>query len=423
MSVRATNLAACGPATVLRGARQPHGRGQGQGKGCNMSGPVNSVGLERLVELTETLVAIPSITNQEHEIADWTYEQFKAMGLIEVQRLPVQDSGDTIVGWIESPASGLTMMLNFHLDTFPVCEGWETDPFTPHLKEGRLYGLGAHDMNAGGACVLGAVEALTKAGIELGGRLIISATTDEENWSRGAHALINSGLLGECKYCLIPEPSSPTTLAVGARGRHVVDLTLRGQTSHAAYDEGINAVVDAAKVVINLEKIDLGLDEQFGVSGSLCIIGFHGGSTLILVPEEAHVFIDRHILPGQTVKDAATEIESAIHDSGITSDYALSWDDRPTPAPAPYLVPPDSLLVQTVQRNLEKEIGEPVQLVWGRSVADTNHFAVHGGVPTLVCGPQGGNTCRANEYVEIDSLLPVARTIIQTVVDLLGVRD
>jgi succinyl-diaminopimelate desuccinylase len=203
-----------------------------------------------------------------------------------------------------------------------------------------------------------------------------------------------------------------------------VDSTSKsGQTSHAAYDEGINAVVDAAKVVVNLEKIDMGFDEQFGVSGSLCIIGFHGGSTLILVPEEAHVFIDRHILPGQTVEEAAAEIEGVVHDNGIASDYALSWDDRPTPAPAPYLVPPDSLLVQTVRRNLEREIGEPVQLVLGRSVADTNHFAVYGGIPTLVCGPQGGNTCRANEYVEIDSLLPVVRTIIQTVIDLLGIRN
>ena len=58
----------------------------------------------------------------------------------------------------------------------------------------------------------------------------------------------------------------------------------------------------------------------------------------------------------------------------------------------------------------------------GRSVADTNHFAVHGGVPTLICGPQGGNTCEANEYVEVDSLLPTARAIAASAVELLGAR-
>jgi acetylornithine deacetylase/succinyl-diaminopimelate desuccinylase-like protein len=386
--------------------------------------PANNVKLTRLVELAQTLVAIPSVTNQEHEISDWAYEHFKSIGLTRVQRLPIEDSGDTIIGWIDGPAQGLALMLNFHLDTFPVCDGWNTDPFTPHLEDGRLYGLGAHDMKAGGACVLAAVEALIAAGVELGGRLIVSGTTDEENWSRGAHALIKSGLLDGCQYCLIAEPSFPATLTIGARGRHVFHLTFRGQTSHAAYgDQGINAVVDAAKAIAYLEGVDLGFDEQFGISGSQCVIGFHGGGTLILVPEKAHVFIDRHILPGQTVEEAAAQIEAAIQKADIASTYELTWDERPTPAPAPYVVPSDSLLVQTVRRNLEREIGQTVKLVLQRSVADTNHFAVHGGIPTLVCGPQGGNTCQANEYVEIDSLPTVARTYVQTAIDLLGIRS
>jgi len=381
----------------------------------------NAIKAERLVELTKTLVSIPSVTGKENEIADWVYEHLKALGLSGVQRLPVHEAGDTIVGWINGTASGPTMMLNFHLDTFPVCDGWDTDPFVPHLQNGRLYGLGAHDMKGGGACVLAAVEALTESGIELGGRLLISATTDEENWSRGAHALIESGLLEDCQYCLIPEPSALATLTVGARGRHVFELAFRGQTSHAAYDEGINAVVDAAQVVARLEEIELGFDETFDIGGSLCVIGFHGGGTLILVPEQAQVFIDRHILPGQTVEQAAAQIHTVVGETGISSTYELAWDERPTPAPAPYVVSPDSFFVQTVKRNLEHEIGRPVKLVLARSVADTNHFAVHGGVPTLICGPQGGNTCRANEYVEVDSLLHSARTLVQTVTDLLGI--
>ena len=52
-----------------------------------MSNPLTSIRQERVVEFVETLVAIPSITNQEHAIADWTYEQFNALGLTEVQRL------------------------------------------------------------------------------------------------------------------------------------------------------------------------------------------------------------------------------------------------------------------------------------------------------------------------------------------------
>jgi succinyl-diaminopimelate desuccinylase len=144
---------------------------------------------------------------------------------------------------------------------------------------------------------------------------------------------------------------------------------------------------------------------------------------LILVPEEAHVFIDRHILPGQTVEEAAAQIETAVRKAGIVSTYELAWDERPTPAPLPYVVPSDSLLVQIVKRNMERELDQPVRLFLQRSVADTNHFAVYGRIPTLVWGPQGGNTCQANEYVEIDSMPAVTRTYIQSAIDLLCVRS
>jgi acetylornithine deacetylase/succinyl-diaminopimelate desuccinylase-like protein len=386
--------------------------------------PMDTVRSARLVELAKTLISIPSVTNQEHQIADWAYKHFKSIGLSDVHRFPVQDSGDSVIGWVDGPVQGPTLMFNFHLDTFPVCDGWNTDPFTPHLENGRLYGLGSHDMKGGGACALAAVEAIISSSIELGGRLILSATTDEENWSRGAHALIDSGLLDGCQYCLIPEPSFPATLTVGARGRHVFRLTFHGRTSHAAYgDQGINAVLDAAQAIAGLEEIDLGFDNEFGLSGSLCVIGFHGGGTLILVPEEAHVHIDRHILPGQTVKEAAAQIETAVQRAGVASTYELTWDERPTPAPLPYVVPSDSSLVQTVRRNMERELDQPVKLFLQRSVADTNHFAVYGRIPTLVWGPQGGNTCQANEYVEVDSMPAVTRTYIQTAIDLLGVRS
>jgi len=388
-----------------------------------MSDPMNLINEARLVELLKTMVKIRSITNQEHEISDWTYDFFQSLGLSGVQRLSVEESGDTIVGWIEGASTGPTMLLNFHLDTFAAFEGWETDPFDPVIKAGKMYGVGVHDMKAGGACILGTVEALLQSEVELGGKILIAATTDEENWSRGAHEVINHGFLKDCKYCLIPEPTAPGALVIGRRGRHVFHLKFMGKTVHAAYEGGINAVVDAAKAVDLLSHpgtIDLGYNQDFGLGGSFCVIGFHGGGTLILVPEEAHVYIDRHILPGQTVEQAAEQIRVVLERAELTSKYELTWDERPVPAPPSYLVPPDSHFVQTVSKNMVQEFNQEIKHVLGKSVADTNHFAVHGNVSTLTFGPRGGNTCEANEYVEIASLAPVARAHLQSVLDLLG---
>ncbi|NJM39961.1 MAG: M20 family metallopeptidase, partial [Anaerolineae bacterium] len=146
---------------------------------------------------------IPSITGSEHALSNWVTDFFQRIGLRDVTRLPVPEAGDTVLGWVDGPADGPTFCLNFHLDTFAVFNGWETDPLTPTIRDNRLYGLGAADMKAGGACVLAVAEVLARAKLKLKGRVLIACTTDEENWSRGAHALIASEALHGCMGALV----------------------------------------------------------------------------------------------------------------------------------------------------------------------------------------------------------------------------
>ena len=120
------------------------------------------------------------------------------------------------------------------------------------------------------------------------------------------------------------------------------------------------------------------------------------------------------------MEEAAFQIHEVVRRAGIESRYKLTWDERPTPAPTSYITSPESKLVKTVTRNLEEFSGRRVRYVVETSVAGTNHIAVHGGIPTIILGPDGGNTCEANEYVEISSLPVVTKTIIRSVLDLLS---
>ncbi len=378
---------------------------------------------KRIIDITKTLVSIPSMTGNEQAIANWLFEFFEKLGLSSVQRFPVEEAGDTIVAWVEGPRDGPCMMLNFHIDTFDIFEGWNTDPLKPTEQDQKIIGLGSHDMKGGMACALAAVEALVKSKVRLGGRLLVSGTSDEEYWSRGIHEIIKSGLLKSCLYCIVPEPVAHATLIIGARGRHVFKIKFHGQSSSAAYDLGINALVDAAKVVSALEDLksdSLGYMEEYDVKGTLCVIGFHSGGDKIYVPELAEVIIDRHILPGQTVESAAEQIRQVINVVNIKGTYELTWDERPTPAPTSFITDPSSKLVQIVKKNLETELRKDVKLDIARSVADTNHIAVHGGVSTIICGPTGGNTCEANEWVDVKSLTYITRTLLRSIMDLIG---
>jgi acetylornithine deacetylase/succinyl-diaminopimelate desuccinylase-like protein len=377
-----------------------------------------------IVETLAALVRINSITNHEQAISDWMAERLAEIGLRDVTRLPVPESGDTVLGWIDGPADGPTFCLNFHLDTFGVFNGWETDPFTPVIRDGRMYGLGVHDMKAGGACILAAAEALVKSKAPLRGRVLLACTTDEENWSRGAHALIASGALRGCIGAMVPEPTPYGSLRIGARGRHVIVIHLKGQSAHVAFDAptAINSAHDAARIInVLADTGNLGLrrDPRFGLRSGLGVTGVHSGGEMILVPEEARIIVDRHLLPGETLEEALAHLRGLIARAGISGTYSLTWDKRPTPAPGAFVVPPEGDFVRTVQRIQQAELGRPVALTIARSVADVNHIAVHGGVPTITCGPWGGNTCEANEWVDLAALLPVARIHVETVLAML----
>lgn len=399
----------------------------------------NPLTTDHILNLTKTMVAISSVTMDEQPFSDWVANYLTDIGLHGVTQIPVAESGDSVIGYIDGTIDQPSLLLVFHLDTFPAFDNWYTDPLTPtlveHTEGPRLYGLGTHDMKGGAACLLAAVEGLVQAQSRLGGRVYVVATSDEENWSRGAHAVIDytvaqGGLLDNCRYCIIPEPLDAGQLIVGARGRHVFQATFEGKTVHAAFGGGVNAAVDAAKAAVAISQpdgIDLGYNRDFDTGGTLSVTGIQGGGRLILVPERTDLFIDRMTIPGQTATDAADQIRMLIEGAGIDGTYTLAYDQRPTPAPTAYVVPPESHFVKVLRRQVaqSQELPSPdaVILRLARSVADTNHFAQtkegYSGIPTLICGPQGGNTCEANEYLRVDSLLPTAEVLYRSALELL----
>lgn len=49
-----------------------------------------------------------------------------------------------------------------HMDTVPAGTGWEDNPFSGELKDGRIYGRGSCDMKSGFACALSAFQSASK---------------------------------------------------------------------------------------------------------------------------------------------------------------------------------------------------------------------------------------------------------------------
>src|ERR1700759_4019852 len=86
---------------------------------------------------------------------------------------------------------GRSLLFNGHIDVVsgePKGE-WTSDPFTPEVRDGNLFGRGACDMKGGVAAMSYAAQAIAAANITLAGDLIVATNTDEESSGAGGSAL------------------------------------------------------------------------------------------------------------------------------------------------------------------------------------------------------------------------------------------
>nr|WP_225224660.1 dipeptidase [Cellulomonas sp. JH27-2] len=121
----------------------------------------------------ERLVRIPSVSNGEFDqthvaaAADAVAELLRGVGIDDVRLTSAttadgQRSRPAVIARRPAPAGAPTVLLYAHLDVQPPGEDadWDTHPFEPTERDGRLYGRGAADDKAGIVAHLGALRVL-----------------------------------------------------------------------------------------------------------------------------------------------------------------------------------------------------------------------------------------------------------------------
>jgi acetylornithine deacetylase/succinyl-diaminopimelate desuccinylase-like protein len=112
----------------------------------------------------ERLVAVPSIAFKGFprepldQAAAIVLELLREAGAAEIRSVDVPGEAPTILA--DFPGPGPTVLLYAHYDVQPAPpDGWVTDPFTPTLIDGRIYGRGAADDKSGIVAHLAALSA------------------------------------------------------------------------------------------------------------------------------------------------------------------------------------------------------------------------------------------------------------------------
>ena len=188
------------------------------------------------VDLLKTMIATPSFSREENEVADHIENYIKQKGY-EPQR-----TGNNI--WIQSPnfdAKKPSILLNSHIDTVKPVSAWTKDPFNPEEIEDTLFGLGSNDAGASLVCLLHAFFGLTQK--EQKYNLIFLASCEEEvSGKNGAEKALQE--LPKISFAIVGEPTGMHP-AIAEKGLMVLDCTAKGVSGHAARNEGVNAIYQA----------------------------------------------------------------------------------------------------------------------------------------------------------------------------------
>lgn len=392
---------------------------------------------EDMVKLLRELVNIKSPFFEEGEIIDYLRGRLSYYNRLQTEIHRYEEmqitkfKGENLDVRLKGSGGGPGMLINGHVDTVPLCDGWTVDPYEGIEKDGRLYGLGSLDMKAGIAASVFLLEALIEAGVELKGDIVFTAVSDEEGpYGLGTHYTIMDGITDGCDYAVIPEPSGPFApgsekfpcVALGSRGTAVYHVKVKGKSAHGATPEkGINAVEDAARVINAVtDNLDLGEHPLLG-KGTMCITNLKGGEKYLLVPEEASFTIYRHTVEGDA-DQALREVVEIVNSLNLQSEVDVKLRDLPHPDAyfLPWTIEEDTPLVQSLKKGSRELLGKEMATTYFRSESDANHIAPRLKIPTVLFGPDGANFHAADEYVEIDTMVDTAKIMLYTVMDLLS---
>src|SRR3990167_6915569 len=99
-----------------------------------------------LKDLLSILVSHDSVFGNEKSLAEWIIWYLTKLGFT-IEKIPVNKDRFNVLATRGQKNSKL--LIYGHLDTVPVYQGWETDPFFITQQQDKLYGLGTCDMKGG----------------------------------------------------------------------------------------------------------------------------------------------------------------------------------------------------------------------------------------------------------------------------------
>ncbi len=355
------------------------------------------------LELTRALIACPSVTPADAGCQALMTERLAASGF----SIETLQFGSVTNLWARRGDAGPVLCFAGHTDVVPTgpLEEWRSDPFTPVIRDGVLYGRGAADMKSGLAAMVTATEEFVAAHPDHRGSIAFLITSDEEGPSVDGTKRVVEALKARGEtidWCIVGEPSSGQsvgdTIKIGRRGSLSGRLTVHGVQGHVAYPQlAENPVHTLAPALAELTARTWDAGDAFFQPTTFQISNLNAGTGAPnVIPGELKARFNLRYSPVQTVEALKRTVEDILARHGVrhTIEWYVSGE--------PFYTPPGELSQAAVDA-ISAVTGAAPQLSTGGGTSD-GRFIAPLGAQVVELGVTNATIHKVNECVRVEEI-------------------
>ncbi len=377
----------------------------------------------------------PNPPGDTREAASFVAGYLRAEG-IDCQVIAPMEHMPNILAVTEGSGPGRHLVLNGHIDVFPVGEGeqWSHDPWSGDIAGGAVWGRGASDMKCGTSASILAYIYLARLSDHWPGKLVLTAVSDEETGGKwGTRYLLDNhaeDCIGDC--VLNAEPSGLSSIRFAEKGTLRVTFRVSTPGAHGAYPHrSANANRIAASLIADLDHLnDLPVNMPADMSEYLtrdavraCMDAVMGkGAAEVALRVTVNIGVVRgglkvNMLPGDCRVEADIRLPFGIDRAEVLGEIDAILRSYPevtlevqeaasNPASAS---DPGNAMMGILKRVIAETSDHRPEAIAGIGATDCKFFR-YKGVPSFVYGPSPETMSRPDENVPIEDFLHVLRT-------------
>jgi len=359
------------------------------------------------LDLSLELLRQPSVTPIDHNCQNIMADRLAQVGF-NIEHMRFEDVDNL---WARRGTQDPVFCFAGHTDVVPTgsLQAWETDPFQPEIRDGKLYGRGAADMKTALAAMVVATERFVKKHPDHKGSIAYLITSDEEGPSINGTVKVIEMLEArqeKITWCLVGEPSSTAQLGDiiknGRRGSLNGVLTVQGKQGHVAYPHlARNPIHLAAAAIDELCQTIWDEGNQYFPATTFQISNIHSGTGATnVVPGTLEVTFNFRYSTEVTAEILKQRVIDLLNRHGL--DYHIDW----TLSGLPFLTPVGEL-VNAAKHAIQKVTGTKSQLSTTGGTSD-GRFIAPTGAQVLELGVLNASIHQINEHVNVADLEPLA---------------